>query len=73
MTSDMITGRFGRDAIRTAACLQADGWEMRRDRMTPWQHDVLGRDAGRRLRTKCMPGLRRKDAARFVVMDSVCV
>ena len=35
MTSDMITGRFGRDAIRTAACLQADGWEMRRDRMTP--------------------------------------
>ena len=37
------------------------------------QHDVLGRDAGRRLRTKCMPGLRRKDAARFVVMDSVCV
>lgn len=35
MTADMITGRFGRDAIRTAACLQADGWEMRRDRMTP--------------------------------------
>ena len=35
MTSDMITGRFGRDEIRTAACLQADGWEMRRDRMTP--------------------------------------
>lgn len=35
MTSDMITGRFGRDAIRTAACLQADGWKMRRDRMTP--------------------------------------
>lgn len=34
-TADMITGRFGRDAIRTAACLQATGWEMKRERLTP--------------------------------------
>lgn len=34
-TADMITGRFGRGAIRTAACLQATGWEMKRERLTP--------------------------------------